>query len=491
MSNSVKVDVVVVGGGGSGLAAAVSAAERGVKVALIERRDALGGTTAMSVGSFAASGTRLQRRARVQDSLDDFVEDMARIVPGRADNDAPRLRALLAAEAGPTVTWLEGLGVPFAGPFPEPGQRAPRMHNVVPGPRMYIARLRRAALRLGVPIHLGTSLTEVLRDDDGHVIGVRAVKAGKPFELLAARGVVLATGDFSANATLKDRWFGDSAAKAAVTNEDSLGHGHEIAEQMGAELRNMDGVLGPALRVDPPERATLISRFPTWRWLAKLAAEVVTRAPSRALRPLLKSLLVTHMALSGRLFTEGAILVNENGDRFCDERESTMALAGQPGSRGFIVLDERIAGLFSELPNFISTVPSVAYAFFDDYRKARPDLVHSGQTVADLAGRIAVTESRLQASVESADVDFATPLYALGPVRLMLTVTEGGAAVDDQCRVLDTAGHPIGGLFAVGSIGQGGMHLAGHGFHIGWAMTSGRIAGMSVARQIPRGGWPF
>lgn len=77
----------------------------------------------------------------------------------------------------------------------------------------------------------------------------------------------------------------------------------------------------------------------------------------------------------------------------------------------------------------------------------------------------------------------------LGPVKAYFTTTEGGAAINDQMQVLDTAGHRIPGLYAVGQNGLGGMVLWGHGLHIGWAITSGRLAGtrlgMVVQRQRP------
>jgi fumarate reductase flavoprotein subunit len=72
----------------------------------------------------------------------------------------------------------------------------------------------------------------------------------------------------------------------------------------------------------------------------------------------------------------------------------------------------------------------------------------------------------------------------MGPVFSMLTVTEGAVAVDTELRVLRADGTPIGGLRAVGGVGQGGMLLKGHGHHIGWAMTSGRLAGQSVSRNL-------
>jgi predicted oxidoreductase len=70
----------------------------------------------------------------------------------------------------------------------------------------------------------------------------------------------------------------------------------------------------------------------------------------------------------------------------------------------------------------------------------------------------------------------------LGPAKAYFTTTEGGVAIDEHLRVLDAEGHTIPGLLAVGQTGLGGMILWGHGLHIAWAMTSGRLAGASVLR---------
>jgi len=69
----------------------------------------------------------------------------------------------------------------------------------------------------------------------------------------------------------------------------------------------------------------------------------------------------------------------------------------------------------------------------------------------------------------------------LGPCRAYFTTTEGGAAIDQSLRVLDAAGAPIPGLYAVGQNGLGGQILWGHGLHIGWALTSGRLVGKTLA----------
>src|SRR5690348_11366752 len=98
-------DVVVVGGGGSGLAAAVAAAQRGVRVRLIEKRETLGGTTALSVGSFCAAGTRHQRRRGIRDAPDAYLDDMAAFTGELTAREPPAPRAMLVAEAAQTLHW--------------------------------------------------------------------------------------------------------------------------------------------------------------------------------------------------------------------------------------------------------------------------------------------------------------------------------------------------------------------------------------------------
>ena len=73
------------------------------------------------------------------------------------------------------------------------------------------------------------------------------------------------------------------------------------------------------------------------------------------------------------------------------------------------------------------------------------------------------------------------PFYLLGPVKLLITFTDGGLAVDTTHRVLDGSGRPIPGLYAAGTAGQVGLLLEGHGHHLGWAFTSGRVAGRNAA----------
>ena len=148
-SSEIETDVLIIGGGGAGLAAAVSAAEEGVRVVVAEKCASLGGTTALSIGSITASGTSYQARRGIKDSQADFLEDIAKY-NGEFDKYEKRdLCRVLVREAGNTVEWMRGIGFEVFGPSLEPPHRVPRMHNVIPNSWSYAFLLQRAAVRKG------------------------------------------------------------------------------------------------------------------------------------------------------------------------------------------------------------------------------------------------------------------------------------------------------------------------------------------------------
>jgi len=474
-------DIVIVGGGGSGLAAAVSASARGMRIVVLEKANVLGGTTRYSVGSVSAACTRLQRRANITDNADDFRADMRGFIPEFVTRDNPRLRSVLAVESGITVQWLEDLGVVFAGPFPEPPNRVSGMHNVVPASRMYISKLASAARRAGVTIRLQASAQKLVTDASGTVVGIEYMHEGNPRQISVRRGVILASGDFSGNKELRKKFLRPAAVAAIPINPVNTGDGHELAKQVGAAWRNMDVLVGPQFRFPRAPKMGFIDLLPDWSWLARLGALYFKFAPSWMIKPLVTSLLIANMSPSERLFHEGAVLVDLDGERLSTVKAAD-SLAEARDATGYIILDERLARLFMKYPYFISTAPGIAYAYFSDYVRGRPDLVRRAASVAELAGRIGLSADRLSASVEDLQ---SGALYALGPVHAMLTITEGSLAVDEHCRVLKENGQVVEGLYAAGAAGQANMTLKGHGLHLAWALTSGRIAGEMAARRFP------
>ena len=403
---------------------------------------------------------------------------MLKFNPPETVDLAPEMRMLLARESAASLEWFEDLGVPFSGPYLEPPHRLPRMYNVIPHARVYITRLEKAARRLGVEIVLGAGETELIVED-GRVAGVRVVVGSVPHEYRARGGVILATGDFTGNAEMRERFLSPAAAAASPINPHASGDGQRLGMELGAATKAMDAIRGPQLRFPEPARPGLLSRLPTWRWLCTFEAAVVRRVPTGWLKPVVKSLLITWMSPTPEMFKKGTILVNHEGNRFCDEPKGTGALAFQPEGKGFLIFDSKIAQHFDTPPHSISTAPGIAFATLSDYRRGRPDLVHQAPDVSALAGTIGVDTGNLEQAV--AGRGFVPPLWAMGPAYSKLTVSEGGLCLDDRMRVMREDGSAIPGLYGAGGAAQSGMTLEGHGHHIAWMATSGRLAGRDAA----------
>jgi len=491
-------DVVVVGGGGAGLAAAIEARQLGREVLLLEKNPALGGSTAWSIGSITSSATPHQAKRGIKDCPDDHFADMPAFAGDLAPRDNDALRRILCDEVPDALRWLMACGVRFYGPVAEPPHRKPRMHTVLPNSGSYIYHLERRARRLGVAILVNTRARELITEV-GRVCGVRCSEDGGTRAFRARRGVVLAAGDFTNSPELKRRFMGQQEAKIEGVNLTATGDGQLMAEKLGARILNGDLALGPEIRFIAPARDTLVRLLPPWPALAVFMQWALEHMPQAILRPFLMSFLTTALAPSPAIFDHGAILINKQGRRFCDERERpAYALADQPDRIAYILIDQRIATLFSVWPNFVSTAPGVAYAYLPDYRRSRPDICTEAVSLAELARKLGMDAGALGRSVAEYHASQRTgretdgaapkpqplalaPFIALGPVRAVFVHNEGGLGVDCEHRVLDRDGEPIAGLYAAGATGQGGLLLKGHGHHLAWAFVSGRRAGRFAA----------
>jgi predicted oxidoreductase len=153
-------------------------------------------------------------------------------------------------------------------------------------------------------------------------------------------------------------------------------------------------------------------------------------------------------------------------------------------------MDGRLYDKYSQWPNFISTAPKIGYAYAKDYLKLRPDIAVKADNLAEIAAKRGLTIKNLTASVEVSNRQAkerglpglqTTPWMLLGPAKAYFTTTEGGAAINQKFQVLDQDDQPIPGLYAIGQNGLGGQILWGHGLHICWAITSGRMVGQMLS----------
>ncbi len=489
-----QADVVVIGGGGSGLAAAISAASEGANVVLLEKDIKLGGTTGWSIGTISATRTVNQKRAGIVDTPQAHYEDMAlfsKKYTTRPDNDA--LRRVMAEHIPETADWLSDCGVEFFGPIEEPPHRQPRMHNALPGARAYIFHMQRRAEKLGVRIITGAAASRLITTNE-RVTGVAfdTTRANNQIAY-AKRGVVIASGDYSASAAMKQQFISQAVADTEAVNRANTGDGQRMALELGARLINEDIYMG-GLRFVPPAKPAWVTRLPPWRWLMRATNIALRHGPQAVVRGFVMSFLTTVLVPSAKLFASGAILINSKGERFADESQKLVAeLPYQPGAYAYIVFDHALAENFSKHPNEISTAPGFAYAYLADYQKNRPDLFHQGDTPQALAAKLGIDAAVLTATIAGYNQPGAArgqrpalntgPYYALGPVKNYINFTDGGLAVNETLQVLDAKDQPIPGLYAAGSAGQGGLLLKGHGHHLIWAFTSGRLAGRYASRD--------
>jgi succinate dehydrogenase/fumarate reductase flavoprotein subunit len=233
---SKQFDVVIVGGGGSGLAAAAEAARLGASVVVLEKNEELGGTTAISVGSIMASRTALQRAAGISDSPERHERELAKLIAHLGIDDNPVLRRLLTQNVGETVDFLASIGVDFFGPLEQPPFETKRFHIGLPGGRVYVERLRRFCKKFGVEMLLNHRVCALIKSDD-RVTGVRVTGPDEIESIIIARrGVILASGDFSADAKLRSELLPPGLEKVPPINPASTGDGQTMATSIGAKL---------------------------------------------------------------------------------------------------------------------------------------------------------------------------------------------------------------------------------------------------------------
>jgi succinate dehydrogenase/fumarate reductase flavoprotein subunit len=489
-------DIIVVGGGGSGLAAAVEAATLGAKVLLVEKAPACGGATAWAVGAYTTSSSPHQKRAGVEDSADQHYADMELVNAGAKRPDNLALRRLMTHEAPDTLRWLMEMGVEFIGPNLETPHTKPRMHNAIPGAASLTYHLEKRARKLGVEIQCNTALTDLVFNAQGGIEGIRVrVAGGTEQTLRAGRGVILAAGDFAASKEMRARWFPPSVVNAEPTYPHNDGSVLAVVERHGGRIVNGDysNFYIPRMRFVPPASKSWVLKLPPWRSITRLVQLAWRRLPPAVMRPFLMRFITTVLGPEPSLFKQGAALVASDGSLVAMDLSSPARnLAMTAENKGYIIFDARLARRFDAWPNFVSTAPGVAYAYLADYRAARRDICFDAPTVAALAAKIGADPALLAEAIAAHNAGRAegervleAPFTALGPARGYLTVTEGGLAVTDDLQVRGAGDVPIPGLYAAGGCGQGGVLLDGHGHHLAWAFVSGRHAARGALREEP------
>jgi fumarate reductase flavoprotein subunit len=448
-----QVPVLVVGGGGCGLTAALAAKEAGAEVLVLERDAAALGTTSMSTGLIPAAGTRMQRERGIDDSPELFANDIVAKARGETDRE---LALALARESAATIEWLvdrHRVPLSLVDSFLYPGHSVKRMHGSPnrTGAEL-MGSLTNAVERGQIDVLTEALVTHVFADGDARVRGVRIARPDGASEDIGCDALILACCGFAGNSQMVAEY---------------------IPEIVGATFFGHPGNKGDAIRWGL-ELGAAVRDIHAYQGHGGLAA-------GRGI-PILWPLIM-----------EGGFQVNLLGQRFSNEAkgysEQAVEVVAQPEHVAWDIYDERLHRLMTE---------------FDDYRDAiEARAIVSAPSITELAVATQLPAEALAQTLrevedcvlEKRDCPFGRkfagkpvlkpPYYAV-KVTGALFHTQGGLAVDAEGRVLRADNSVLPNLFAGGGAARGISgpscwgYMAGNGLLT--ATTFGRLAGRAAAR---------
>ncbi|MGQ9586466.1 MAG: FAD-dependent oxidoreductase [Anaerolineae bacterium] len=462
-------DIVVLGGGLAGLAAAVTAAEQGATVILIEKEPQLGGTSLISGGSFSAANSRLQIAKGIEDSPSQHFRDGMRIGKGAQDTDVWKL---YCDNAAVVQGWLEDLGLEYneTGPriaYEHEPYSVARTCDAVGSGAAYAKVLIPQVEKMGeaIQVHLETKALELVRNDEGRVVGVKVAGPDGKEKTLYAKAVINALGGYGSNREMLKKYNAFFDDILIITAPHATGDGHRLCEAVGAKLVHMEGMQ------------------------PYFAGMEIPNSKGRTSFQMLVSGVVSGF--------KGDVWVNPEGKRFFNEDNPSpdareIALKQIPDARVFIIFDE----------NLKTSNPPIFSTF--DEEAAKDGLVKKANSIEELAAKIGVNPGNLKQTIDTyngycdkgEDPEFGSkelvkievpPFYAI-PAQGVLFMTQGGVKVNSNLQVVDASNRPIPGLYAAGEAigcGQWGGDGLLSGTGIGAAAVYGRLAAKSaVAREV-------
>ena len=452
-----SADVIVVGGGGAGFAAAITAANKGKSVILLEKLGIVGGDTCLSGGEMAVPGNWIQKNAGVSDSPDLLAQDMLKggdnvgdpalvkvIADGTLDSSQ-----WLTFEAG--VSWEHDLL--FFGGHSVKRSIIPKGHT---GSEM-IAKLSARASKIdNITVVRNMRATELVKDASGNVTSVKAEdQLTGDTHAFTGKAVVLACGGFGSNVDMRVKYNPDMDDKILSTDSvGATGDGLTMASALGANLIDMQ----------------YIQTYPT--------CDPETGA----------LLYVDDMRLESR-----AIMINKEGKRFVEElgRRDVLsdAIKNQTGGMAYMLWDQSAVddtGLLAEHE--------------DEYENLESrGIIVKADTLEEAANHFGIDADALKQTVDTwnsycaqgSDPDFhyrdtMTPIkdgpYYINSYKPAVHYTMGGLHINTDAQVLDDAGKAIPGLFAAGEVAGHKMGTNRLGScSMADIYTFGRIAGANAA----------
>ena len=465
-----KADIVVVGAGGSGISAAVKAETLGANVILIEKMPVIGGATALNAGTLIATGSKYQREVmkETKDSPELAYKDIFTV--GKNRND-PTLVKMVTERVGGVVDWLiYDMKIPYGPAATQyPDHSANRQLGVTGRSVNYLNLMREKFLGMGGKLMLQTRAQELIRDDAGKVVGVRATdKDGNTVEL-TSKAVILASGGYGAVKSMLPK---EMSNYVFYGLDSETGDGYKMATAIGAGTINLD--------------------------LVKMYPQGVETVPGHGLAATASS--------TDTMKKSGAIYVNKLGQRYVDENAALGVLTdktvAQPDHIAYIVMDAKAWKEYVRKSLEDKLVPNeeTLMTWTKIVNNGRPvmavsdNLAEAAKTMGVDAEGLAKTVAHWNDMVKAGkDTDFNRKItgglgegpYYIVEQKVRYQTTLGGLKADADLRILDKAGKPIPGLYGAGCV-VGGANGADSltAMMNSWAIVSGVVSAESAVKSI-------
>ncbi|MCL1108046.1 flavocytochrome c [Shewanella schlegeliana] len=439
------VDVVVVGSGGAGFSAAVSAFDNGAKVILIEKEPVIGGNAKLAAGGMNAAWTDQQKAKGIKDSVESMYKDTMK---GGRDINEPELVEVLTSHSKGSVDWLTAMGADLNDVGRMGGASANRSHRPTGGAGVgahVIQVLYDNAVKRDIDMRMNTRGIEILKDDKGNVEGLLVKGMYKGYYWIKADAVILATGGFAKNNERVSKLDPKLKGFISTNQPGATGDGIDVAGNAGAAMTDLE----------------YIQAHPT---LSVKGGVMVTEA----------------------VRGNGAILVNREGKRFVNEittrDKASAAILNQTGKSAFLIFDDSVRKSLSKIDKYIGlgVVPSA------------DSLVKLGEKTGIDGKNLTEAVARYNSQLKSGkDTDFGRPnlpralnegnYYAI-EVTPGVHHTMGGVKIDSKAEIMNAKQQVIPGLYGAGEV-TGGVHGANRlgGNAISDIVTFGRMAGENAA----------
>ncbi len=471
---SMNIDVVVIGGGGAGIAAGIEALDAGAQVLVVEKAAEPGGAAITSGGGCLIVGTPLQEKAGIKDTPDLAFDDWIKWGGGSADEAWARY--YIEHSLHDLYHWAERNGAAWVDIKPQEGNSVQRWTRAQNSGHGLMTSLLASFKAKGGKLVADAAVTGITREGD-RVTGVAAkTNAGEELDI-AARTTLVATGGFNSNLDMiyEVRPELKSGRVLEGSGVGATGDGHKLLRALGAWFTHMDQIwfypyCTPDYR-DPAGRRGLAFRL-----------------------------------------VPGNIWVNQQGRRFHNEALSgghsgSPALLAQNPRHAYAIADKPMLAGISISDPYYQTGEKAHRGRIEELLESSP-FIHKANSLAELAGKIGVDRSAFLDTLArynsacakglqnepdfgkplGASKQFDTPPYYAIQMFPLARKNFGGVKTDMRCRVLDKHFEPIKGLYAAGEVaGMAGGHVNGgaglEGTMLGPSIFSGRVAGGWAAQE--------